>query len=311
MTADERCDWLEVSKAGYTCRLRNVVLPVGEMTAKCSNQDLSVICVDAYRSLSRGQDSIRTESTDAFPWLIDSATHFENLGETDNAIMAYVKAIDFAVKIHLNEKAYDLFRYARNIFEEGVAAGDASLKNPIIKRALAQAGTDFVKAMRESIERSDIVDMQAELKASILGGVKLRKAEREEQGDLVVVDGRQLYSKKATEYREGAETYLNSGMLENAITFACMAALADLMLGNPKAGLVYLTSFVSESGHAKSFQESACFTWTKLVFRALVSREVEAIDSAQKRFFDIPWSFKDDREFARRVMDSVQRRISQ
>jgi hypothetical protein len=270
-----------------------------------------VICVDAYRSLSKGQDAIKSESTDAFPWLIDSATHFENLGETDNAIMAYVKAIDFAVKTHLHEKGYELFRYARSIFEQGAAVGDAALKNPVLKRALVKAGTDLIEALRESVDGSDLADMQAELKASILGGVKLKRAEKEEQGDLVLVDGRQLYSKKATEYREGAETYLNSGMLQNAITFACMAALADLMLGHPKEGLVYLTGFASESDQTDSFQESACFKWTKLVYRALVSRESEAIDSAQKLFFDIPWSFKDDREFARRVMDSVQRRISQ
>jgi hypothetical protein len=32
--------------------------------------------------------------------------------------------------------------------------------------------------------------------------------------------------------------------------------------------------------------------------------------TANKLFLEIPWSFKDDREFARRVLESVERRIS-
>ncbi|MCK5640936.1 MAG: hypothetical protein KAJ19_09070, partial [Gammaproteobacteria bacterium] len=147
--------------------------------------------------------------------------------------------------------------------------------------------------------------------ASILGGVSLRKAEKVERKDLVVVDGRQLYAKKAQEYRDGAETYMESGMVKNAITFACMGALADLMMGKAKEGLVYLTTLADESGHKDAFNESTCFVWTRLVFRAHVSSDVPAIEQARKLFFDIPWSFKDDREFARRIMDSVYRRLSQ
>ena len=95
---ETRCDWLEKIGSGYGCRLRTHKLPIPEVTQKCLNPDLAVMCVDAYSSLSRGQESLAEESTDALPWMIDAASQFENLGELDNAITAIVKAIEFAVE---------------------------------------------------------------------------------------------------------------------------------------------------------------------------------------------------------------------
>jgi hypothetical protein len=188
-----------------------VSLPRGEVAAKCVKSDLAVICVDAYSALSKGLETLKASSTDSFLWLIESANQFENLGETDNAIMATVKAIDFASKMTLIERGYEIFRYARNMLETGLIKNDP------------------------------------ELKAGLLTGVSLKKTEEamkeEEKDKLVISHGRSLYEKKASEYREGADTYLASGMTQNAITFSCLGALADLMLGKPKDGLLYLTDF--------------------------------------------------------------------
>jgi hypothetical protein len=60
----------------------------------------------------------------------------------------------------------------------------------------------------------------------------------------------------------------------------------------------------------EDFQGHPCFKWTRLVFKALVDRDPDSIVKAQKLFLQIPWSYKDDKEFARRVMESVERRIT-
>jgi hypothetical protein len=46
-----------------------------------------------------------------------------------------------------------------------------------------------------------------------------------------------------------------------------------------------------------------------MLFKVLVSRDKNLMVSANKLYLEIPWSFKDDREFARRVMESIERRI--
>jgi hypothetical protein len=285
------------------------MLPIAEVTAKCTKADLSVICIDAYSALARGQEALQTGSTDSFPWLTGAAAHFEKLGELDNAVMACVKGIDFAVKVGLIEKAYETFSYARTLFENGLKNGDASLSNPIVKQILLKSGQAMIESFQKTSEGSELSDMQAELKASLMGGVALKKAEREDTKDLVMIDGKDLYSKKAKEYKEGAETYIQGGMLKNAVIFACMGALSDLMLGSPKEGMAYLADIAAKSGSREVFQQNPCFIWTKLVFKALVENDVDAIDDAQKKFLEIPWGFKDDREFARRVMDSVDNRL--
>ena len=71
-----------------------------------------------------------------------------------------------------------------------------------------------------------------------------------------------------------------------------------------------LTEFVSDSNEKEEFLENICFKWTKILFKGLVERDEDSIHKANVMFFKIPWSFKDDREFARRVMDSIQRRVS-
>ena len=178
------------------------------------------------------------------------------------------------------------------------------------KDLLVKAGKNLVAAARTIAEGTAMSDLQAELKAGILGGISLKKAQKaEEASGLVAVDGRQLYSKKSKEYKEGADTYIESGMIGNAVTFACMGALADLMLGEPKEGLLYLTKFASESGDKDKIHANLCFQWTKLLFSALVNKNLENIEEAKKIFFQIPWSFKDDKLFAQRVMDSVERRL--
>jgi hypothetical protein len=90
-----------------------------------------------------------------------------------------------------------------------------------------------------------------------------------------------------------------------------MAALADLMLGNATDGMEYLTKTAADSGQRDKFTENPCFRWTKLVFKAHVSKDVTAIEQARTQFLQIPWGFKDDREFARRVMDATARRITE
>ncbi len=315
MTIQEVCKWLADSKSGNTCRLRNVALARGEVAAKCTKADLAVICIDAYTALSKGLESLKLNSTDSFLWLVDSANQFENLGETDNAIMAAIKAIDFAAKMNLIERGYEVFRYARNMLENGAANKDPSLASPMIKQTLVKSGEKIIDAARKIATGSPVADMQAELKASILGGVSLKKTEqavKEEQKDkLVISHGRSLYEKKALEYKEGADTYLASGIKQNAITFSCLGALADLMLGKPKDGLLYLTQFTDESGIKEEFNNHPCFQWTRLVFKGLISRDQDALVEANKIFLNIPWSFRDDHEFARRAMESVERRITQ
>jgi hypothetical protein len=299
---------------GYGCKLRNQILAVAEATAKCAKPELADICIDAYNSLTRAQESIDANSTDAFPWIIGSASQFENLGEFDNAIGAYVKAINFATSLTLIDRGYESFCKARQILEDGVQRSDPSLQSPALKQELAKAGQNLIKSVRTAIEGSPQADLQAELKASILGGISLKRAEKEDDAkDLVIVDGKALYEKKAVEYKEGADKYIyiQSGMLKNAVVFACMAALADLMLGRPKEGISYLATTAADSGHKDEFTESLVFEWTKLVFKSLVGKDVTAIDEATTLFLKIPWGFRDDKEFGRRVMDSVRRKISQ
>lgn len=307
----ENCDWLDHGTSGYKCKFRNTNISVAEVTSKCSNPTLASLCVTAYSSLSRARESIAEKSTDAFPWIIDSATHFQSIKEYDNAIMVFVKGIEFAIRINLIEKGYQLFCDARTVFEEAVEAQDPSIKDPMIKRALLKAGNDVIAAMQKSPDESIMADMQAELKASILGGISLKKAEKQDRLGVVVVDGRQLYEKKAREYREGAETYIRSGIVANAIVFVCMAALADLMLGKTKEGLRYLKQTIEDSGMSEKFQKSIVFKWTKLVLKAHIENDVDAIDQARKMYYEIPWSFKDDQEFARRVMDAIFNRLTQ
>lgn len=314
MTTDDDCNYLSIDPSGHSCKLRNVELHKSEVEAKCIVPSLSVICVDAYSSLNKGLDAVKQNSTEAFLWLVDTANHFENLREYDNAIAATRKGIDLAVKMNLIEKAYEIFRYARSIYENGIAGKDPSLQNPSIKAGLVKSGMTLIQKARELAIGSPVADVQAELKASILGGVALRKTEKEtaaeEKAKIVISHGQALYTKKAEEYKEGAETYLKSGLVNNAITFSCLGALSDLMLGKPTEGLVYLTKFLESSGERERFNEHTCFKWTRLVFRGLVSRDAKALEQAQVLFLQIPWSFKDDREFGRRVMDSVHRRIS-
>ena len=297
---------------GYGCKLRNQILAVAEATAKCAKPELADICMEAYSSLTRGQESIDANSTDAFPWLIGSASQFENLGEFDNAISVYVKAINFATSLTLIDRGYESFCKARQMLEDGLQRSDPSLQSPALKQELAKAGGNLIKAVRTVIEGSPEADLQAELKASILGGISLKRAAKEDDmKDLIIVDGKALYEKKAVEYKEGAAKYIQSGMLKNAVVFACMAALADLMLGRPKEGISYLSTTAAESGHKDEFNESLVFEWTKLVFKSLVGKDVDAIDEATTLFLKIPWGFRDDKEFGRRVMDSVRRKVSQ
>ena len=112
------------------------------------------MCIDAYSSLARGQDAIESNSTDSFPWILESATQFENLGETDNAILAYVKAIDFANKNDLTRRAYDFFIAARIVFEDGIAEGDPALSNSSVKEELVRAGTAMIEQARSVAERA-------------------------------------------------------------------------------------------------------------------------------------------------------------
>jgi hypothetical protein len=308
---ETRCDWLETIGSGYGCRLRTQKLPIPEVTQKCLNPDLAVMCVDAYSSLSRGQEGLDSDSTDALPWLIDSASQFENLGELDNAITAIIKGIDFAIGKNLLDQAYSFYAYGRSIYETGTSESDGSLKDPAIKRALITSGTKIVETANEGREGSALTDMQAELKASIMGGVSLKKAEVEDVNkDLIVSHGRALYEKKAQEYKEGAEKFVSSGIAKNSVVFACMGSLSDLMLGKPKEGMSYLIEMAGREETKEVFQDHPAFEWTKYVFKALIDRNPEAMVRAQKLFLSVPWSYKEDKELARRIMDSVERRIT-
>lgn len=308
---ESRCDWLVKVDAGYYCKLRNQNLPIPEVTQKCLQTDLAVMCVDAYSSLSRGKESLNEGSTDAFPWLMDAASQFENLGELDNSINAISIGVEFALKNNLVEKAYSFFSYGRTIYETGIAEGDSSVSNPAIRKHLLSLGNKILNTTQDPVESSPLSAVQAELKASILGGVSLKKAEvTEEEKDLVISHGRAMYERKAKEYREGAEKYFDSGIPGNGVVFACMAALSDLMLGKTKEGLSYLVKKAADSELKDDFQSHPCFKWTRLIFKALIDRSKETIVTAQKMFLQIPWSYKDDKEFARRVMESVERRLS-
>lgn len=311
MSGDDECTWFSFKETGASvCRLRGISLSRIEISAKCKKSDIATICVDAYSSLSRAQEAIDMNSTDAFPWIIEAAGQFENLDETDNAILAYIKGIEFANKNNLIERAYDFFRAARVVYENGVQNKDVSLNNPDIKHNLARAGTGIVEKMRKLNMSTPMTDMQAELKVAIHGGGSLKKADKNETKDLIISHGRALYEKKAQEYKDGAKAYIDSGMTKNAVILACMGALADLMLGRPKEGIAYLTSIAATSKRSQDFQEHPCFIWTKILFKVHVSLDENLMISANKLFLEIPWSFKDDKEFARRVMESIERRIN-
>ena len=312
MATEGNCTWLGATEEDEPyCRLRGLKLPKAEVATKCKKPDLTTMCIDAYSSLARGQDALDSNSTDAFPWLIESATQFENLGETDNAIHAYIKAIEFANKNDLVEKAYDLFRSARTVYEEGIADNDPVLSDIKIKQELIATGESLIDKIEKVTEHSPTTELQSELKAAVLGGVTLKKANpKEETKDLIISHGRSLYTKKAQEYKDGAASYIKSGMVKNAVTLACMGALADLMLGKPKEGMAYLTKITTQSVESQTFHEHPCFEWTKLLFKVLINRDQNLMITVNKLFLEIPWSFKDDREFARRVLESVERRIS-
>ncbi len=311
MPVSDKCSWYKQEDSKHYCRLRGQAVPNGEADTKCFHPDVATICVDAYSSLARGQDALDKNSTDAFPWLIESASQFANLGETDNAINAYIKAINFANKNDLTERAYDFFRSARVAYENGLERGDSSLNGPRVKQELVRAGRSIVERMRKLNKDAPITDMQSELKAAVLGGVSLKRTDKKDDTrDLIISHGRALYEKKASEYKEGAQNYIDSGMVKNSVILACMGALSDLMLGRPKQGMDYLKSIASKPQNSQTFNEHPCFEWTKLIFKILVTRDQNLMVSANKMFLGIPWSFKDDREFARRVMESVERRIT-
>jgi hypothetical protein len=310
MSEPEKCRFYKIDDGKDYCRLRGQKLPKPEVKSKCHVPDLATICIDAYSSLSRGQEALSSNSTDAFPWLIEAASQFENLGETDNSIHAYIKAIDFANKNDLTERAYDFFRSARCVYESGVERNDQALADPSIKNALVKAGQSIIDKMRKIALSAPMTDMQAELKAAVLGGVSLKRVEKkDEMKDLIISHGRALYEKKGEEYKAGAKSYLDSGMAKNAVILSCMGALSDLMLGRPKEGMAYLAQVASKPEHKQVFNEHPCFEWTKLIFRILVSRDSNLLVTAHKMYLEIPWAFKDDREFARRIMESVERRI--
>ncbi|TFF92304.1 hypothetical protein EU545_01420 [Candidatus Thorarchaeota archaeon] len=311
MSEEETCSWLRSEDSSHYCELRKQALPKAEVNAKCVMLDRAVICIDGYSSLFKGKELAGENSTEAILWFIESATQFENLSETDNAILACIQAVEFATKNGLIERAYEVFRYGRSVYEKGMADNDPALSEPALRTKLVKAGEKMIAKARELSEDDDVRVMQAELKAAVLGGAALKKVKKDDtEKKLVVVDGRELYAKKSKEYKEGADTFIASGVVQNAVTFACLGGLADLMLGRPKEGISYLTETAANSGFRDRFNESTCFKWAKLIFRAHVSKNEEAIDEARKLFLKFPWSFRDDKEFARRIMDSVYRRVT-
>jgi hypothetical protein len=198
LVTENKCTWLGATEAGDPyCRLRGQILQKVEVNTKCQKPDLATICVDAYSSLARGQDALDSNSTDAFPWLIESAAQFENLGETDNAIQAYIKAINFANKNDLIEKAYDIFRAARGIYEEGIADKNPALNKSEVKQELVKAGAALIENIERVAERTPTTELQSEIKAAVLGGVTLKKANpKEDTKDLIFSHGKSLYTKK-------------------------------------------------------------------------------------------------------------------
>ncbi|TFG14794.1 hypothetical protein EU537_02310 [Candidatus Thorarchaeota archaeon] len=283
------------------------MLSIKEVAQKCRDEDFSVICVDAYKALKHGNEGIENESTDAFPWLSEAAEYFLTLAEYDNAINSLTKAIDLAISFNLIGKAYSFFTKARNIYETGINEGANSVSDAE-KTRLKASGLNIIEAAKTSEEVNALADMQAELKASILGGVSLKKAEKDENKGIVISHGDALYKKKSKEYKESTQKFIDSGIPKSAVVFACMGALADLMLNKPKEGLAYLTEIAEKNRQA--FQYHPCFEWTKLIFRIAIQNDKESIVRARKEFLQIPFSYRDDREFARRVMESVAARIN-
>ena len=303
----DRCDNLDRTAKGYGCKIRGQMLSIKEVAEKCRDEDLSIICVDAYKALKHGNEGIENESTDAFPWLSEAAGHFLTLGEYDNAVNSLTKAINLAISFNLIGKAYSFFTKARNIYETGINDGANSVSDAEKKR-LKTSGNEILEAAKTSEETSALADMQAELKASILGGVSLKKAEKDESKGIVISHGDALYKKKAKEYKESTQKFIDSGIAKSAVVFACMGALADLMLSKPKEGLAYLKDIAEKNREA--FQYHPCFEWTKLIFRIAIQDEKQSIVRARKQFLQIPFSYKDDREFARRVMESVAAKVN-
>jgi hypothetical protein len=308
MPENQRCKWLDRIQKGYACKVRKQVLPLAEVTSKCSKADLAKLCLDAYEALTEGEEARRNRSTDAFPWFLQAAHNFQELDEKDNAILAFRRGVDFAAEMGLVGQGYNFFRQAREIFESGIGAPEETIEE--IREKLANSGWELINSTERASERDVQADLQAELKASIMEGLNLQKVEREEGEHFVVVDRGKLYAKKSEEYREGAQKYLESGIDHNAILFACMAAVADLMMGNAKRGLNYLRNFAKSQGLRQKIRNNVSFEWAKLLFKGAIERDVGALDQARKVFLQVPFGFKDDREFGRRVMDSIYSKVT-
>ncbi|MFO7835434.1 MAG: hypothetical protein R6V83_02175 [Candidatus Thorarchaeota archaeon] len=309
MSESQRCKWLDRIKNGYACKIRKQVLPLAEVTSKCSKAKLAKLCVGAYKALTEAEEAGQKKSTDTFPWLLQAARNFQQLDEKDNAILAFRRGVNLAAEMGLVARGYDLFRQARELFESGVDASDEDIEQ--IKKRLAEAGWKLIESAERVSERDVQADLQAELKASIMGGLSLKTVEREEEEHFVVVDRRELYAKKSEEYREGAQKYLESGIDHNAILFACMASVADLMMGNAKRGLDYLKEFAKSEGLKQKLRNNVCFKWVKLLFKGAIEHDIEALDQARTVFLQVPFAFKNDSEFGRRVMDSIYRKVNE
>ena len=132
---------------------------------------------------------------------------------------------------------------------------EGNLLTQELKQRLIKSGQSIIAKITKVKESSALSDMQAELKASILGGISLKKVEKEDdKKDLIISHGRSLYEKMAKEYHDSAQNYIDSGMIKNAVIFVCMAALADLMLGKIKDGMAYLTKIAGNPENREEFK---------------------------------------------------------
>ncbi len=308
VSAPGQCPYLDKSREGYYCKVRNMSIIDTEVRYKCTNPKLYQYCAIAYEDLIKANKLASERSPEALLWLKEATEYFKIIGETDNAIYSEIQAIKIALALEMDDEAKRRYKIAREIYDEGIARGDPALSNPRILDQLNEIGSKVTESFKVS---EPMMALQAELKQSLMQGIKLKPAEKRDKIDmqLEVIDRQQVYRQKSAEYWEAAEKYLQSGIIQSAVLFACLGSLSDLMLGNAKDAIKKLVNFVDRTGKKDEISDLSIFKMTKLLFKAYVEKSHVALSDAEVLFRKMVFVFDDDEQFAKRAVQFVKNAI--
>ncbi len=308
VSAPGQCPYLNISKSGYYCKVRNMPIIDTEVRYKCTNPSMYQYCAIAYEDLIKANKMASERNPEALLWLKEATEYFKVIGETDNAIYSEIQAIKIALALEMDDEAKRRYEIAREIYDKGIAAGDPALSNPRVRDELNEIGSQVTESFKAS---EPMMALQAELKQSLMQGIKLKPAERKDKIDmeLEVIDRTRVYKQKSAEYWEAAEKYLQSGIIQSAVLFACLGALSDLMLGIPKEAIKKLVQFIDRTGKKEEVSNLSIFRMTKLLFKAYVEKSHAALSDAEVLFRKMVFVFDDDEQFAKRAVQFVKNKI--